>query len=133
MERITAEYYRAGIPYLSPDALEEIILFRGTIKNASKEIARKYETSTRRIYKIWKLHAQGLPKQQIIQNVGSSKAVPISKNNILDGQTKKRRSKSVCMPDLLSDSKDLIEKTNKEMEKVRVQGRTLTSQLTRAG
>ncbi|CAG8523743.1 15615_t:CDS:2 [Gigaspora rosea] len=135
MEHITAEYYRAGTPYLSPDALEEIIHSRGTIKNASREIARKYETSTRRIYEIWKLHAQGLPlrKQQIIQNVGSSKAVPISKNNTLDGQTKKRRSKSVCMPDLPSDSKDLIEKTNKEMEKVRVQGRTLTSQLTRAG
>ncbi|CAG8733540.1 19242_t:CDS:2, partial [Racocetra persica] len=107
MKRITAEYYRAGTPYLSPNALEEIIHSRETIKNASKEMARKYDTSTRRIYEIWKLHAQGLPlcKQQIIQNVGSSKAVPISKNNTLDRQTKKRRTKSVCMPDLSSDSK----------------------------
>ncbi|RIB11456.1 hypothetical protein C2G38_2203381 [Gigaspora rosea] len=157
IERITADYYHAGTLYLSPNALEGIIHSQETIKNASKEIARKYKTSTRRIYEIWKLHAQGLllRKQQIIQNVGSFKAVPISKNNILDEQTKKRRSKSICMPDLSSDSKNLIEKidekleaifsslsdisqksknvlllykqTNKEIEKVRVQGYTLTS------
>ncbi|KAF0513112.1 hypothetical protein F8M41_017822 [Gigaspora margarita] len=98
MERIIAEYYCAGTPYLFPDVLEKIIYSRGTIKNASREMARKYKTSTRRIYEIWKLHAQGLflHKQQIIQNVGSSKAVPISKNNTLDRQTKKRRSKSVA-------------------------------------
>ncbi|CAG8650806.1 6934_t:CDS:1, partial [Racocetra persica] len=83
-------------------------------------MARKYETSTRRIYEIWKLYAQGLPlcKQQIIQNVGSSKAVPISKNNTLDGQTKKRKSESVCMPDLPSDSKDPIEKIGRKLESI---------------
>lgn len=36
MERITAEYYRAGTPYLSPEALEDI---RGVVKNASKTMA----------------------------------------------------------------------------------------------
>ncbi|RIB15585.1 hypothetical protein C2G38_2192088 [Gigaspora rosea] len=30
MEHITVEYYRAGTPYLSPEAIEEIIQSRGT-------------------------------------------------------------------------------------------------------
>ena len=51
-------------------------------------MARKYKTSTRRIYEIWKLHAQGLSlcKQQIIQNTISSEIVTMSENNISDNQ-----------------------------------------------
>ena len=54
-------------PYLSPEALDEIILSRERIKNAFKTMANKYRTSTRRIYEIWRRHAQGLSqrKQQI--------------------------------------------------------------------
>ncbi|CAJ0922629.1 10814_t:CDS:2 [Entrophospora sp. SA101] len=61
MECITVEYYRGGTPYLPPEAIEEIIQSRGTIKNACKEMVDKYGTSTHRIYEIWKRHAQGLP------------------------------------------------------------------------
>ncbi|CAG8676689.1 5870_t:CDS:1, partial [Acaulospora morrowiae] len=70
MEHITVEYYRAGTPYLSPEAIEEIIQSRGTVKNVCREMADKYDTSTRRIYEIWKRHAQELPlrKQQIIHS-----------------------------------------------------------------
>ncbi|CAG8761095.1 33844_t:CDS:2, partial [Racocetra persica] len=32
MEHITVEYYCAGTPYLSPEAIEEIIQSRGTVK-----------------------------------------------------------------------------------------------------
>ncbi|CAG8783893.1 5048_t:CDS:1, partial [Acaulospora colombiana] len=42
MKRITVEYYRAGTPYLPPEAIEEIIRSRGTIKNACKEMVDKY-------------------------------------------------------------------------------------------
>ncbi|CAG8624352.1 6187_t:CDS:2 [Dentiscutata heterogama] len=42
MERITVEYYRAGTPYLPPEAIEEIIQSQGTIKNACKEMVDKY-------------------------------------------------------------------------------------------
>ncbi|CAG8795966.1 5512_t:CDS:1, partial [Racocetra fulgida] len=55
-------YYRAGMPYLPPEAIEEIIQSRETIKNACKKMVDKYGTSTRRIYEIWKRHAQGLPQ-----------------------------------------------------------------------
>ncbi|CAJ0912078.1 4646_t:CDS:2 [Entrophospora sp. SA101] len=41
MERITVKYYRADTPYLSPEAIEEIIQSRGTIKNACKEMMEK--------------------------------------------------------------------------------------------
>jgi len=54
MEHITVEYYRAGTPYLSPEAIEEIIQSRGTVKNACREMAYKYSTSTRRIMKFGK-------------------------------------------------------------------------------
>ncbi|CAG8627710.1 2115_t:CDS:1, partial [Ambispora gerdemannii] len=74
MEHITVEYYCASTPYLSPEAIEEIIQSQGTIKNACREMTDKYDTSTRRIYEIWKRHAQGLSlrKQQIIHSVASS-------------------------------------------------------------
>ena len=52
MEHITVKYYRTGTPYLSPEAIEEIIQSRGTVKNACRKMADKYDTSTCRIYEI---------------------------------------------------------------------------------
>ena len=91
MEHITVEYYRAGTPYLSPEAIEEIIQSRGTVKNACREMAYKYSTSTRRIYEIWKRHAEGLPlrKQQLIHSVVSSEIMP--ENNTSGRKSKKRK------------------------------------------
>ncbi|CAH1769539.1 8814_t:CDS:1 [Entrophospora sp. SA101] len=96
MECITVEYYRGGTPYLPPEAIEEIIQSRGTIKNACKEMVDKYGTSTHRIYEIWKRHAQGLPqcKQQMIKNTFSSEIVSMSENNITNERIKKKRSSS---------------------------------------
>ncbi|CAG8782690.1 16267_t:CDS:2, partial [Racocetra persica] len=87
-------YYRAGTPYLSPEAIEEIIQSRETVKNACREMAYKYNTSTHRIYKIWKRHAEGIPlrKQQLIHSVVSFEI--ISENNTLDKKSKKRKSGS---------------------------------------
>ncbi|CAG8822276.1 19048_t:CDS:2, partial [Racocetra persica] len=58
------------------------------------EMAYKYSTSTRRIYEIWKRHAEGIPlcKQQLIHSVVSSKI--ISENNTSDKKSKKRKSGS---------------------------------------
>src|SRR6185312_2567285 len=94
MEHITVEYYRAGTPYLSPEAIEEIIQSRGTVKNACREMANRYSTSTRRIYEIWKRHAEGIPlrKQQLIHSVVSSEIM--SENNTSDRKSKKRKSGS---------------------------------------
>ncbi|CAH1766932.1 10672_t:CDS:1 [Entrophospora sp. SA101] len=96
MERITVKYYRADTPYLSPEAIEEIIQSRGTIKNACKEMVDRYSTSTRRIYEIWKRHAQGLPqrKQQMIQNTFPSEIASMPGNNISNERTKKKKSSS---------------------------------------
>ncbi|CAG8469937.1 8926_t:CDS:2 [Ambispora leptoticha] len=58
MEHITVEYYHAGTPYLSPEAIEEIIQSQGTVKNACRKMANRYNTSTRRIYEIWKRYAE---------------------------------------------------------------------------
>ncbi|CAG8536278.1 4112_t:CDS:1, partial [Scutellospora calospora] len=61
IEHITIEYYRAGISYLSLEAIKKIIQSRGTVKNACRKIANRYSTLTRRIYEIWKRHAEGIP------------------------------------------------------------------------
>ena len=92
MEHVTVKYYHAGTPYLSPEAIEEIIQSRGTVKNACREMADKYSTSTRRIYEIWKRHAEGIPlrKQQLIHSVVSSEIM--SENNTSDRKSKKRKS-----------------------------------------
>ena len=94
MEHITVEYYHTGTPYLSPEAIEEIIQSRGTVKNACREMAYKYSTSTRRIYEIWKRHAEGIPlrKQQLIHSVVSSEIM--SENNTSNKKSKKRKSGS---------------------------------------
>ncbi|RIB02419.1 hypothetical protein C2G38_2050089 [Gigaspora rosea] len=94
MEHITIEYYRAGTPYLSPEAIKEIIQSREMVKNACREMAYKYSTSTRRIYEIWKRHAEGIPlrKQQLIHSVVSSEIM--FENNTLDKKSKKRKSGS---------------------------------------
>ncbi|CAJ0911460.1 37_t:CDS:2 [Entrophospora sp. SA101] len=86
IECITVKYYRAGTPYLPPEAIEEIIQSRGSIKNASKTMADKYKTSTRRVYEIWKRHAKGLPlrKQQMIYSKSD-----LQNNNSFDMQIKK--------------------------------------------
>ncbi|CAG8459584.1 7182_t:CDS:1 [Ambispora leptoticha] len=112
MEHITVEYYRADTPYLSPEAIEEIIQSRGTVKNACREMADKYDTSTRRIYEIWKRHAQGLSlrKQQIIHSVASSEIMP--KNNTSDRRSKKRKSGSNPRSVQISDSVNIINKAD---------------------
>ncbi|CAG8851374.1 11665_t:CDS:1, partial [Racocetra persica] len=94
MEHITVEYYCADTPYLSPEAIEKIIQSRGMVKNACRKMAYKYSTSTRRIYKIWKRHAEGIPlrKQQLIYSVVSSEIM--SENNTSDKKSKKRKSES---------------------------------------
>ncbi|KAF0562277.1 hypothetical protein F8M41_000053 [Gigaspora margarita] len=91
MEHITIEYYRADTLYLSPEAIEEIIQSRGTVKNACRKMAYKYSTSTRRIYEIWKRHAEGIPlrKQQLIHSIVSSEIIP--KNSTSDRKSKKRK------------------------------------------
>ncbi|CAJ0889749.1 12279_t:CDS:1 [Entrophospora sp. SA101] len=125
MEHITAEYYRAGTPYLSPEALEEIIQSRGTVKNASKKMADKYYTSTRRIYEIWKRHAQGLPlrKQQMIHSQSTQIRSAISpENNTSDRQTKKRKSKSksvhISDQPLINKDLDAVTSSLYETEKI---------------
>ncbi|CAG8608603.1 12461_t:CDS:1 [Acaulospora morrowiae] len=114
MEHITVEYYRAGIPYLSLEAIEKIIQSRGTIKNACKKMADRYSTSTRRIYEIWKRHAQGLPqrKQQMIQNIFFSEIASMPRNNISNERTKKKKSssKSIHSSHLTSNSGGKMEK-----------------------
>ncbi|RIB05264.1 hypothetical protein C2G38_2047732 [Gigaspora rosea] len=57
-------------------------------------MAYKYSTSTRRIYEIWKRHAEGIPlrKQQLIHSVVSSEIM--SENNTSDKKSKKRKSGS---------------------------------------
>ncbi|CAG8608446.1 12896_t:CDS:2 [Ambispora leptoticha] len=74
--------------------------------------ADKYDTSTCRIYEIWKRHAQGLPlrKQQIIHSVASSEV--ISKNNTSDRWSKKRKSGSNPRSVRISDSVNIINKTD---------------------
>ncbi|CAG8566285.1 7572_t:CDS:2 [Diversispora eburnea] len=116
MEHVTVEYYRAGTPYLSPEAIEEIIQSRGTVKNACREMADKYETSTRRIYEIWKRHAQGLPlrKQQIIHSVASSEVMP--ENNTSDRWSKKRKSGSI---DEMDDLQAKLTQSRKEREEAK--------------
>nr|CAG8667541.1 5487_t:CDS:2 [Entrophospora candida] len=113
-EHITAEYYRAGTPYLSPEAIDEIIQSRGTIKNACMEMVDKYGTSTRRIYEIWKRHAQGLPqrKQQMIQNTFPSETVYMPENNITNERTKKKRSSSKLIHSThsISNNGEMMEK-----------------------
>ena len=95
MEHITVEYYHVGTPYLSPEAIyiEEIIQSRGSIKNACREMAYKYSTSTRRIYEIWKRHAEGIPlcKQQLIHSVVSSEIIPENSTSTSDRKSKKRK------------------------------------------
>ncbi|CAG8657984.1 9390_t:CDS:1, partial [Ambispora gerdemannii] len=78
MEHITVEYYCAGTSYLLPEAIEEIIQSRGIVKNACREMAYKYSTLTRRIYEIWKRHAEGLllRKQQLIHSIVFSEIMP---------------------------------------------------------
>ncbi|KAF0552241.1 hypothetical protein F8M41_022201 [Gigaspora margarita] len=117
MEHITVEYYRAGTPYLSPEAIEEIIQSRGMVKNACRQMADKYSTSTRRIYEIWKRHAEGIPlrKQQIIHSVVSSEIM--AKNNTSDRKSKKRKPESSSIgPAIFSANKVGI--TNIPIKKV---------------
>jgi hypothetical protein len=104
MEHITVEYYRAGTSYLSSEAIEEIIQSRGMVKNACRQMADKYSTSTRRIYEIWKRHAEGIPlrKQQLIHSVVSSEIIP--ENNTSDRKSKKRRPGSGSRSIQTSDS-----------------------------
>ncbi|CAG8645389.1 5126_t:CDS:1, partial [Dentiscutata heterogama] len=126
MERITVEYYRAGMPYLPPEAIEEIIQSRGTIKNACKEMVDKYSTSTRRIYEIWKRHAQGLPqrKQQMIQNNIPPKIISIPEN---DRQSKKRKSKSISNNIPNMGIVELIERETKRKDKLLASSSHITS------
>ncbi|CAG8652910.1 8763_t:CDS:1 [Gigaspora rosea] len=116
MEHITVEYYRAGTPYLSPEAIEEIIQSRGTVKNACREMANRYSTSTRRIYEIWKRHAEGIPlrKQQLIHSVVSSEIM--SKNNTSDRKSKKRNPGSSSRSVWVSDSVNIPIKKVVEMD-----------------
>ncbi|CAG8641669.1 5426_t:CDS:1, partial [Scutellospora calospora] len=46
MKHITVEYYHTGTLYLLPKAIEEIIQSRKMVKNACREMAYKYSTST---------------------------------------------------------------------------------------
>ncbi len=116
MEHITVEYYRAGTPYLSPEAIEEIIQSRGTVKNACREMAYKYSTSTCRIYEIWKRHAEGIPlrKQQLIHSVVSSEIM--SENNTSDKKSKKRKPGSGSRSVQISDSVNIPIKKVDEMD-----------------
>ncbi|CAJ0649988.1 2222_t:CDS:2, partial [Entrophospora sp. SA101] len=118
MEHITAEYYRAGTPYLSPEALEEIIQSRGTVKNASKKMADKYYTSTRRIYEIWKRHAQ---------DAVTSSLYEIEKLGGISGA-----KKETIPPVISQETEDVLElhkRNQKEIEKIRASGRILASKL----
>ncbi|CAG8528340.1 10880_t:CDS:1 [Scutellospora calospora] len=119
MKCITVEYYHARIPYLPSEAIEKIIQSRETIKNTCKKIVDKYNTSTRRIYEIWKRYAQGLPqhKQQIIQNTFSSEIASMPKNNISNEWTKKKRSssKSIYFSHLSSNSEEKIRKISENI------------------
>ncbi|CAG8843518.1 25323_t:CDS:1, partial [Racocetra persica] len=91
IEHITVEYYHTSTPYLSSEAIEEIIQSRGTIKNVYREIAYKYSTSTHKIYEIWKRHAEGIPlhKQQLIHSIVSSEIM--LKNSTSNRKSKKRK------------------------------------------
>ncbi|CAG8634134.1 1526_t:CDS:2 [Racocetra fulgida] len=116
MEHITVEYYHASTPYLSPEAIKEIIQSRGTVKNACRKMAYKYSTSTCRIYEIWKRHAEGIPlcKQQLIHSVVFSEIM--SKNNTLDKKSKKRKSGFANKVDIT----DILIKKVDEMDDLRV-------------
>ncbi|CAG8639220.1 11469_t:CDS:2 [Acaulospora morrowiae] len=85
--------------------MEEIIQSRGTIKNACKKMVDRYSTSTRRIYEIWKRHAQGLPqrKQQMIKNT-------IPPENDRQSKKRKSKSKSIHFPHSTSISEGMSEK-----------------------
>ncbi|CAG8529095.1 1037_t:CDS:2 [Ambispora leptoticha] len=87
MKHITIEYYHAGTPYLLPEAIEEIIQSQGTVKNACREMANRYSTSTRRIYKIWKRHAKDR-KSKKRKPGSSSRSVQVSDSvNIIRTKT----------------------------------------------
>ncbi|RHZ62179.1 hypothetical protein Glove_343g16 [Diversispora epigaea] len=75
-------------------------------------MADKYDTSTRKIYEIWKRHAQGLPlrKQQIIHSVASSEVMP--ENNTSDRRSKKRKSGSSPRSVRISDSVNMCPDTS---------------------
>ncbi|CAG8823797.1 11842_t:CDS:1, partial [Gigaspora rosea] len=76
----------------------------------------KYSTSTRRIYEIWKRHAQGLPqrKQQMIQN---TEIASMPKNNISNERTKKKRSssRSIYFSHLSSNSGKKVRKISENI------------------
>ena len=79
----------------------------------------KYGTSIRRIYEIWKSHAQGLPqrKQQMIQNTFPSEIASMPKNNISNERTKKKRSssRSIHFSHLSSNSGEKIRKISENI------------------
>ncbi|CAG8533730.1 36141_t:CDS:1, partial [Racocetra persica] len=73
-------------------------------------------TSTRRIYKIWKRHAEGIPlrKQQLIYSVVSSEIM--FENNTLDRKSKKRNLGSSSRSVRISDSVNIPIKKIVEMD-----------------
>ncbi|CAG8736344.1 14980_t:CDS:2 [Acaulospora morrowiae] len=120
MEHITVEYYRAGTPYISPEGIEEIIQSRGTVKNACRVMADRYSTSTRRIYEIWKRHAEGIPlrKQQPIHSVVSSEIIP--ENNTSDRKPRKRKPGSGSKSDSVRLTQNRREREEAKRETKRV-------------
>ncbi|RIB11816.1 hypothetical protein C2G38_2202423 [Gigaspora rosea] len=79
-------------------------------------MANRYSTSTRRIYEIWKRHAEGIPlrKQQLIHSVVSSEI--LSENNTSDRKSKKRNPGSSSRSVRVSDSVNILIKKVVEID-----------------
>lgn len=114
MKPITSEYYCARATYLPPEALEEIIQSRETIKNAAKTMAGKYNTSTRRIYEIWNCNAKGLS----LRKQRTFHFRPDSQGNVTSSGQVKKKSKSICKAELISGGNSMTANPDNYTEKI---------------
>ena len=75
------QYRRSDASYLSEQDILDIINIRNTIPNAAQIAAKKYKTSTTRIYQIWRMQGEitQQPPVNIVKNIEQPDAISPNK------------------------------------------------------
>jgi len=75
------QYRRSDASYLLEQDILDIISMRNTIPNAAQIAAKKYKTSTTRIYQIWRMQGEitQQPPVNIVKNIEQPNAISPNK------------------------------------------------------